>query len=85
MVYPDGVMRDDLVEAFVEWRKLRVDRFVQEPVHIQLDELIFVFVGDRNLRATLFEIYQLLHSKVVVASAESKIHRFNFVRLLDVS
>jgi hypothetical protein len=83
--YLDGLVGDDFVKAFVERRELTLDRLVQVPVHVQVDELLLVLVGDRDARASSLELGELLHSEIVVAGAESKVHRLDVVRLLDVA
>lgn len=78
-------MRNHFVESLVERRELALDRSVQVPVYIQVDELLLVLVGDADAGASSLEFDDLLHAKVVIASAECQVHRIDVLCFLDVS
>lgn len=43
--YFDGLFRNDFIEAFIERLKLRFYTFVEVPINIPLNKLVFIGLG----------------------------------------
>lgn len=74
LLYLDRLWRDDFIESYVERFELSLNRFIQEPINIEIDELFFVLICNSNMRSSFFEFYYLFHAKVVIAGAEREVH-----------
>lgn len=83
--YVDRLGGNDLVESLVERSELCLDRSVQEPVGIQSDELLFVFVGDGDGLSAVEELNNLFVPEVVVTGGECERHLLDFGSLQDVA